>query len=661
MNDWLDIPVVEAMEYFGGVLATASKWASMYAGLFGLVGLIWSAFKVVNSRMTVKDLWWDSLFKWVGFLLLMSLYPAITAGFAKIANEVGMKAGAGETAIVTSLTDLRDNLTDDLEVQKKWAQELEVELSSNFEKLDLSGVSFANSNSYNEYMDKIEDRIKFSSIKDKNKANDLVKEYRKKSKSKLLFSGTTLNALESILIEKEIDGSEGENLTNSYTKLNIWLKDANGEDSYYLSPSAMMRISLLNSQVIWEKENTRFNTNKEAIDKDPDLNFFQKSLSKMALSFTRLWELVLCLICCLIIILSTIFCIIQYTMTIFEYTIVVGIGALFLPLMLFDGTKDIPKKLIPVFISFMVKMIVITICIFFVFYLFIENTMNQIGSDGGMNLIVVADVLFNGIIAFILTQNAPKIAQTILTGQPQLSMGEFVQAIGTAGATAVGMGKTAVGMGKVGKKVTRGAANAGINTVGNINRGVKEMKAASKEAGSGTLSLAKGAKNADGSHKFTSSEARKMANKAAFKAGAQGLAHGMFAKPVGDLVNKAKEKGNSFLHGKTSIMPDKLKQLVGIDGGSGGAGGGSGARNPHEKPHDFMNGSFKEDEKGNRTNLTTKEFISEKGKEGQEKGLEIGQNTALKAVEKAEKRKNAEKNAKSLPTNISGGKRATEQ
>ena len=30
MNSWIDLPVVSVMEYFGGVMATAFNWATIY-------------------------------------------------------------------------------------------------------------------------------------------------------------------------------------------------------------------------------------------------------------------------------------------------------------------------------------------------------------------------------------------------------------------------------------------------------------------------------------------------------------------------------------------------------------------------------------------------------------------------------------------------------
>ncbi len=387
-------------------------------------------------------------------------------------------------------------------------------------------------------------------------------------------------------------------------------------------------------------------------------------MSKMALNISHIWEMILCIFCCFTIILSTIFCIIQYTMTILEYTIVVGIGALFIPLALFDGTKDIPKKLIPVFTSFMVKMIVITLCMMFVFYLFIENTINNIADDGGMNLVTVTTVFFNCIITFMLTQNSPKIAQTILTGQPQLSMGEFVAAAGTAGATAKVMGKAggaaAMAMGKAGGAAAKAGANAAITTAGNVHRGVQEAGSAAKEASSQTKDLAQ-------ESGFSSSESKSMARKAGLVAGAKGLAHGMIARPVGEMASRIKNKAggavSNFLHSKTDVLPQGVKNTLGIGGGSGSSGG-NGNKNPYENKSDgTYKGSFKDDSNGNKTNLKASEFMKEKGDQGREKGQQIGSDQALKTVIKAEekaKKQNAAQSSNALSEDITKGKRLLE-
>lgn len=656
MNSWLDLPVINAMEYFGGILATAYKWASLYAGTFGLIGLCWSAFKLINSRMTIKDFWWDTLFKWVGFLLILGLYPGLTAGFSQIASEIGLKAGGGQQEIVTSLKNLRDTLKKDLDIQKQWVNDAQGQLSE-FPELDLSNINFGNTENYNDYMDLIEkqaDRTTFSSKEDKKKAQAVITEFKNKNKNKILFSGKTLTAIESVLIEKNIDGSEGDNLTNSYVQLDIWLKDSNGKDSHYLSPSAILRIALLNCQVMWEKENSNFNITMDDVENDDIAypHWYDKVGGKFIATVNHIKGFILTFLCCLMIIFSTICCIIQYSMTIIEYTIVVAIGAIFLPLMLFDGTKDIPKKLIPVFIGFMVKMMVITICMMFVFWLFIVDCVNKIQDTAPISFILVADVAFNSILAYILTSNAPKIAQTILTGQPQLSMGEFVQGAAAAGGTVLAAGKAGV-MG------ARAVNKAGVNATGNIKRAHATAKEAGNTAKQKTYdkAIARG---------LSPEAATKVSKSAGRKAAFSGAMSGLYAQPGKELLTKMKAGGNNFLRGKTSFpILEKAFQKGNWNGGtSGGPGGGSGGgKNPFEQSHADISNSFKDDASGRRTNLSVKEFYNEKTLDGMVKGEKIGNKQAQKAdkaITKALEKQNQEKQSLNLPTNLSGKERPTD-
>ena len=41
VNGWIDIPVVDAIEYFSGVLASFFGWALLSAITIGIVGIFW--------------------------------------------------------------------------------------------------------------------------------------------------------------------------------------------------------------------------------------------------------------------------------------------------------------------------------------------------------------------------------------------------------------------------------------------------------------------------------------------------------------------------------------------------------------------------------------------------------------------------------------------
>ena len=145
-----------------------------------------------------------------------------------------------------------------------------------------------------------------------------------------------------------------------------------------------MRVAVLGCQIMWEKNQIAYAINMDEIDEE-DVNFMKKGFNKMTATFAHVPTMIMTMFCCLVLVFCAIFACIQYLMTILEYTIVVGIGAFFIPFILFGGTKELAKMLIPVFTGFLIKIIVITICMFFVFYLFIQETVDIMTDNGGMN------------------------------------------------------------------------------------------------------------------------------------------------------------------------------------------------------------------------------------------------------------------------------------
>lgn len=644
MNNWIDLPVIEVMEYFGGVMGTALSWARRYALIFGLVGLVWSGFKVMLARMTVKDLWWDTFFKWFGFVFLISLYPSIVGGFAGIGNEVGLKVGGGKTTVIKNLKALRDGVKKDLALEEKWANDMADEISLATNGIKLSS-SFDESASYDDFINSVRGEITvFSNKKAREKAMKIADEYADRAKYKVMFGQRSLAALESVLVRKDLDGKVVEwnsDLTNTYLDLDIFLKDAEGNDSYYISPSALLKVALFSGMVMWEKENIIFNRVTDEISSDKDLGRVDKAVKQIAHQFSRIPQIILTLFCVIVLIVATIFAEIQYLMTVIEYTIIAGIGAMFIPLMLFDGTKDIPKKLIPVFISFMVKFIVITTCIMFVYSLLINNCIHTIADDNGMNLTVVGEIFFEAALAYVLTQNAPKIAQTILTGQPQLSMGEALAGAGTALATAGGM-----------KAVASGAARTAYNKGSDAVGGISKMHGAAKEARSMV------GQNASRAQKFKASM------------GAYG------AVATEELKEKMKTKAEKFSKGHSSIpVLDRALQMSGLKDSSlgGGAGGSGGGASAHRMTGQWYNKDTQQSESLNTTSnpnfasatkydpktqsqrsMTHKEFNAEK----QNQGAQLIREKVERENAKKAERENSQKNSSELPDNLSGNERA---
>lgn len=101
------------------------------------------------------------------------------------------------------------------------------------------------------------------------------------------------------------------------------------------------------------------------------------------------------------------------------------------------------------------------LCIFWTFSTYINAASNILASANPVTMLNFAYIMFALILGFVVTQNAPQIAMTMLNGTPQLSMGEFMHAAGTAAAGAVMAKKAASAATKKAAPVVKGA-NAGI-------------------------------------------------------------------------------------------------------------------------------------------------------------------------------------------------------
>jgi type IV secretion system protein TrbL len=96
----------------------------------------------------------------------------------------------------------------------------------------------------------------------------------------------------------------------------------------------------------------------------------------------------------------------------------------------------------------------------------LDMGMAIMASDNPLSLINLGHFILACLLAWVVTQNGPQIAVTILNGSPQLSMGEFLHAAGTAAAGAVAARNVAKAGGsalKTGHKAMQGGVR-GVQT-----------------------------------------------------------------------------------------------------------------------------------------------------------------------------------------------------
>ena len=78
--------------------------------IVGLIGLIWSGFKVTLGRMQIKELWWDTLSKWIIYILLMASWGPLTTGIANFANNISSDVGVSSLNMNKNIVSLKDKI-----------------------------------------------------------------------------------------------------------------------------------------------------------------------------------------------------------------------------------------------------------------------------------------------------------------------------------------------------------------------------------------------------------------------------------------------------------------------------------------------------------------------------------------------------------------------
>jgi type IV secretion system protein TrbL len=218
------------------------------------------------------------------------------------------------------------------------------------------------------------------------------------------------------------------------------------------------------------------------------------------------------------VVLAAVFFSIQYVMCIFEYFIVSMLGIIFIPFILWDGTKSYAAKLVTMFFGFFIKILVLVLCVYWTY-----GKGRWTGKALCQRVCAANSFVPTGTTCWVVTQNAPQIAMTMLSGNPQLSMGEFMRAAGTAAAGAVlakrAWDRGAAGRQAAGQAVGRGAVT-GVQSAAGTYAG---MRAAGESRGSAILSAASAGTSAFGStmghevksavqQKFTGTKAESAAN-----------------------------------------------------------------------------------------------------------------------------------------------------
>lgn len=536
-KEWIDTSVLFMIDAFAGNTSYYILCALKLARLMMILMILWECIQMVLGTKEGKKVVIGGVTKWLFFLFILHMYPGFSFGLRKLAIEIG--TGASGTSIA-GLTRALGKYMDELEGQLAAAKNNDIaQFASKIQAAQ--GLFDQYKADYDALQKKYDDAVKAGYkplyLKDNTAARELD-QLRMKEKSaeienlkkqqQAMIEDNESGASRTLLTLRRVLIKNNNSITSKY-KLNVGLKTASGQDTGLISPNALFRIGVLAAQIMWEKEwtviDTEIKENQEnsILFTDPITNF----------PVRRLFDLVLTLVAALGLILVMAICLIQYIMGLIEYTITSSFAIVLIPCMLFDPLKDMSQKVLPTLLAQAVKLCFITMAMFFCSWAFLQLVTNISEQTSGFDLNTFGYVIFTGLLCAAFCVFAPKWAQTLLTGQPQMSMGEFVTATGAA----VGAALKASHMVSNGKDMAKSGVQKGANTMANAAGNIAAM--------GGAGSAAKQAAAANGKGKFGQT-----------MAGLRGVAQEGGSRFMGNI----KEKVGDFVRG-------------GGKGGKGGAGG----------------------------------------------------------------------------------------
>lgn len=456
----VDTPFNNILTFFESTAAGFTGVAWKLAGIICLLAVVWSSVQVAFGTMDMRKAYVGGLMKIVIFFLVMSLYPAFTAGLRGFAISLGMDCSPNaQTDLVEMLKEEKNRCMKTVVVTTKVNQAM-----SEYD----GAIDWAKDN-----LGFIGDALEFEANQVKSLAG----------KSANVPQGDVkpvINQLQSI--EKVLKRSDGGDLTDSYF-LDLTMKDPTGKSTGLWSPDAMLNVTLLIGNILKEAEwshdvalETEYDGKKSWSDlsEGEQLNLEMRTKIKNAdltitnLPFLAILRYLLCVIAVLLMILTQLGCLIQYIMAIAEYSITTSFSIVLIPMSLMDELKEYSSKVMGTIFAQSVKLCMITMCMVMNLEVYSKLLQQTFLDTSQFGLIQFANVCLTGLLTLALCVNAPKLAATICTGSPQMSMGEFMGAAGAIAAGAHIAGRAA----SVGSTQARQATRFGMNRVQDARQAV---------------------------------------------------------------------------------------------------------------------------------------------------------------------------------------------
>ncbi len=342
---WIDAPVIDVIEYFAGTAGYFLNAAVVLGSLIAVLAILWNSIQLIFGTLEVQKFIIGIISKFAFFILILNLYPVMTAGLRHFAIGLGTEAsGKPVTKLTAELTAFLKQME---EIVEQEDAELNAELAAAIAAQSRireegttwkdwgSSIGFALLGIYRplDYdITQADARV--------TQAQKLIEERLKHPSDNM----KTVMAIKTVLKPVDETGEPMEGNLGSAYRLDLSLKTKDSQDTGYLSPNSLLRVALLSAQIMWEKEWSSVVTEWEENDDKGFFTSMTKSLSFSKFPVARLFDMVLVFCCQIAIVLTMIFSLVQYVMCILEFTITAAFAVVLIPCLLFDGLKDIARS-----------------------------------------------------------------------------------------------------------------------------------------------------------------------------------------------------------------------------------------------------------------------------------------------------------------------------
>lgn len=475
---------MDAITYFVSMGNYVIKIALDLGRLLAFVGFIWTCLQVVMGQKKMADMLVGTAMKWMMFFFVFSMYPGFCAGLRKLSTSIGNQAsGTSISFINREITDFFTTIEQIIaanDVNDAMAK-AQMDVEEEFRKRRAE-VDYVYDNQETGVRVKDDELMALTQAEGKSITNAQKKAKKKAGKA---LEKAQNEFKKKIAAFKDVLVIDETNQLEKY-KMDLSLKTASGKDTGFISPTSVFKITVFLSEIMFENIQTEY-AEDGTIQK-------KSGLGLLKLTMKDIQSYILCGLTALGMILTSIFVLIQYVMAIIEYAVISSFAVLLVPCMLFDGLKDLSNKILPSLMAQAIKLMMIIICLYWCILSFVQIGKNIVTNDAAFDLKLFAFVAFNLVLILAICSNAPKLASTLLTGQPQMSMGEFVGAAGSLLGGAAAAAKLGGGAIKGAAGAVSGATQKGANAIGNAaqtlgaaKQGAKQSFQKAKEEGKGGI------------------------------------------------------------------------------------------------------------------------------------------------------------------------------